>query len=78
MIWRSSSAERPRKDGDLQLTQQESPMNGQAVRIENIHQEEFLWQSTAIWEQWLEQKKGRLFRSPVTMEESPQAWVNVR
>ena len=24
--WRSSSTERPRKDGDLQLTQQESPM----------------------------------------------------
>ena len=27
--------------------QHESPMKEQAVRIENIHQEEFLWQSAA-------------------------------
>ena len=31
--WRSSSKERPRKEGDLQLTQQESPMKGQAVFV---------------------------------------------
>ena len=36
-----------KKDGDLQLTQQQSPMTGQAVRNESIHQEESLWQSTA-------------------------------
>ena len=29
------------KDGYLQLTQQESPMKGQAVRIRSVHQEEF-------------------------------------
>ena len=39
---------KPRKDGDLQLTQQESPMKEQAVRIESIHQEESLWQLTAV------------------------------
>ena len=43
--------------------QQESLMKEQAVRIERIHQEEFLWQSTATWEQLWEQKKGRLSRS---------------
>ena len=47
-------------------------MKGQTVRIESIRQEEFLWQSTAIWEQWLEPKKGRLFRYLLTKEESPK------
>ena len=37
--------------------QQESRMKEQAVRIECIHQEEFLWQSTATWEQLLERER---------------------
>ena len=39
--------QRVRKDGDLQLEQPESPMKGQAVRIESTRQEECLMQSTA-------------------------------
>ena len=38
--------------------QQESLMKEQAARIERMHHEEFLWQSTAPWEQLWEQKKG--------------------
>ena len=34
-------------------------------------EEEFLWQSTAIWEQLWEQKKGRLSRSQEIKEELP-------
>ena len=44
---KSSSTEKRRKDGDLQLTQQKSPMKGQAVRIGSIRREESLLQSTA-------------------------------
>ena len=68
--WRSSSTEKLRKDGDLQLTQQESPMKGQAVRIESIRWEESLLQSTTTWEQLWEQKQ--LIRSQVTKGESPK------
>ena len=39
------------KDGDLQQMQREKPTKLQAARIVSIHQEEFLWQSTATWEQ---------------------------
>ena len=31
-----------------------------------------LLQSTATWDQWLEQKKGRLFRSQARKEEVPK------
>ena len=41
---RSSPTEKPRKDGDLQQTQQESLMKGQAVRIESTRREESLLQ----------------------------------
>ena len=54
----SSSIDRPRMDGGLQPTQRESPIKQQAVRIVSTHQEEFLLQSTATWEQLWEQKKG--------------------
>ena len=74
--WRNSSTKRPRKDGDLQRMQRESPMKEQAVRIVSKHQEEFLWQSTATWEQ-LEQKKGRLSRSQEMKEELPKhGWTS--
>ena len=69
---KSSLKERPRKDGDLQLTQQESQMKEQAVKIESICQEESSWQWTATWEQLWERKKVQLFRSQVTKEESPK------
>ena len=68
---RKLKGEDRRKDGGLQLTQQETPMKGQAVRIESIHQESLL-QSTAINEQSWEQKKERLIRSQVSKEESPK------
>ena len=58
---RNSSTKRPRK---------EPLRKRQAVRIVSTRQEEFLWQSTATWEQLWEQKKGRLSPS--------QAWANVR
>ena len=35
-------------------------MKERALKIESIRQEEFLWQSTAIWEQLLERKKEQL------------------
>ena len=54
--WWSSSTKRQRKKEDLWLMRQESPMKEQVVRIESIHKEEFLLQSTATWEQSLEQK----------------------
>ena len=38
--------------------QRESWMKEQAVRIVSTHQEEFLWQSTATWEQLLERKSS--------------------
>ena len=47
-------------------------MNGQAVRIESIHQEEHLWQSTATGERLCEQKKGRLCRFQEMKEELPK------
>ena len=62
----------PRKGGGLQLMQQESRMKGQAVRIEDIHQEEYLWQSTATWERLWELKKGQLSRSQEMKEELPK------
>ena len=68
---RNSSTERPRKEV-LRLMQQESLMREQAVRIERIHQEEFLWQSTATWEQLREQKKWRLSRSQEMKDELPK------
>ena len=37
------------KDGDLQLTQQESPMRVQTVKIARIHRVEFLLLSTVTW-----------------------------
>ena len=37
--------------------QQELQMKEQAVRTGSIHQEEFLWQSTATWERLWERKK---------------------
>ena len=61
----------------MQLTQQESPMKGQAVRIGSVRQEEFLWQSTATWEQLWEQKKEQFYQSQATMGRLAQAWVNV-
>ena len=57
--------------------QQESLMKEQAVRIERIHQEEFLWQSTATWEQLWEQKKGRLSRSQEMKEELPTCFLSL-
>ena len=58
-----------KKDGKLQLMQQESLMKEWVVKVESTRQEEFLWQSTASWEQLLEQKEeGR----------GAQAWANVR
>ena len=76
--WRNSSTEKPRKDGDLQLTQQESQMNEQAVRIEIIHQEEFLWQSAATWERLMERKKGTIKSIAHNEGIIAQTWVNVR
>ena len=42
---------------------QESLLKEQAMRIERMHQEEFLWQSTATWEQLWGQKTERLSQS---------------
>ena len=47
----------------------ESRMEEQAARIKSIHQEEFLLQSTAIWEQSLERKKEQLCPSQETKGE---------
>ena len=58
--------------------QRESPMKQQAVRIVSTHQEEFLWQSTATWEQWLEQKKGAFVSIPGSEGRLTQVCVNVR
>ena len=55
---RTSSTEKPRKDGNLQLTQQELLMKGQVMRIASIRREESLLQPTATWEQLWAQKKG--------------------
>ena len=52
--------------------EQESRMKEQAARIQNKQQEEFLWQSTAIWEQLLERKKEQLCPSQETKEELPR------
>ena len=52
--------ESPRMGGCLQPMQQEARMNGQARRIEDIHQEEYLWQSTASWERLWKLNKGQL------------------
>ena len=49
--------ERPRKDGDWQRMQQESPMKEQAVRIVSTRRVESSWQSTVTWEQLSERKK---------------------
>ena len=68
----SSSTKRPRKDGGLQRIQRELPMKQQPVRTVSIHQDEFLWQSTATWEQLWERKKGRLVRSQTVGRESPK------
>ena len=48
------------------------PMKLQAARIVSTHQEEFLWQPTATWEQLWEWKKGRSVRSQEMKEESPR------
>ena len=63
-----SSTEKPRKVGDLQLTQQGSPMKGQAVWTRSIRQEGFLWWSTETWEQSLVQKRERLNQSQATKD----------
>ena len=47
---RSSSTERPRKGGDLQRMQQESPMKEQAVRIVSTREVESSLQSIVTWE----------------------------
>ena len=39
--WRSSSTKKQSKDGDLQLTHQESPMSMQEVKIASTRREEF-------------------------------------
>ena len=40
--WRSTSTTKRSKDGDLQLTLQESPMRMQAVKIASSHREGFI------------------------------------
>ena len=60
---------REAKEGWSFAVQQESLVKEGAVRIERTHKKEFLWQSTAIWEQLWEQKKVRLSRS---QEELPE------
>ena len=42
------------------------------VRIESMHQAEFLWQSPATWEHLWEKKKERLSRSQEMKEELPK------
>ena len=63
---------RKRKHGDLRLMRRESPMKGQAVRIESRRQEEFLLQATATWEELLERKKEQLRQSQETRVELPR------
>ena len=70
--------ERPRNDGGLQRVQQVSRRKWQEMRIASTPQEESWWQSTATWEQWVEQKKGRLSRFQENEGRIAQAWVNVR
>ena len=52
-------------------------MKEQAVRTENIRQEEFVLQSTATWEQLLEKRKERLSISGIEGRNA-QVWLNVR
>ena len=49
-----------RKGGGLQPMQQELWMKRQAVRTEIIHQEAYLWQSTAIFGAVMEAAEGAL------------------
>ena len=57
------STERPRKDGDLQRMQQESPMTEQAVRIVSTRRVQSLLQSTVNWEHLSEKKKEQWHQS---------------
>ena len=53
------------KDGDLQLTQQESPMRVQAVKIARTHRVEFLLLSTVTWKTTGHESSSTGFLSPL-------------
>ena len=53
------------KDGDLQLTQQASPMSVQAVKIARTHPVEFLLLSTITWKTTGHESSSTGFLSPL-------------
>ena len=53
-------------------------MKGQAVRIDSIHQEVYLWQSTAILGAVVGAHEGAIESIPGNEGRLAQAWVNVR
>ena len=60
---RALHQQRPRKVGDLQRMQQESPMKEQAVRIVNTSRVESLLQSIVTWKQLSEKEKKQWHQS---------------
>ena len=58
--------------GILQPTELKSLMKSASSDDQKHTSGGVLLQSTATWEQWLERKKGQLFRSQATDEELPK------
>ena len=63
--------ERQRKDGDLQRTQQESPIKEQAVRIVSTRRVESSLQSIVTWEQLSEKEEEQWHQSQAMRVELP-------
>ena len=75
-LWKDEmeGAVKPRGKGRIEVCGRrggESRMEEQAAWVKSIHQEEFLWQSTAIWEQLLERKKEQLRQSQEIRKSCP-------
>ena len=70
--WRSSSTERPRRDGYLQRMQRESQERKHAVRIVNTRRVEFSLPLLVIWEQLSEKKKENWHQHRATRAGSPR------
>ena len=59
------------------MRRQELLRKAQAVRIENIRQEKFLWQSTATWEQLRGAEEGTIESIPGNEGRIAHACLNV-
>ena len=68
----AGSTERQRKDGGLRQMLREPQTKERAMRIVITHQEEFMRQSAATWEQLLERRKEQLHQSPETRGDLPR------